>query len=1163
MKGNFNLPKRAPGPYGYSGDMESWEFQNNTSDLMLFKTDYFDETLVTDPTTGEAKAAWLYDYEARFPDDTWTDYSKLQEFESFIVACDPAKASDATDRAARVQRFRDHFGDYAEVDSFLFYYIFTELFLMVDSRAKNLFIGFSGGATTGLTAIDRKAVAEPYDMDTSIGINNEGSLVFGYSLEDTDHLAGGANVFNGQDSVLWCLVREAFPVEIQQMYQQLRSQGKLSYPLVESRFEEHQSKWPEAIFNEDAKFKYIDPLVNPEPGKEPTTAYLAMAQGSKAEQRKWWLYNRFRYMDSKWNAGDALSDVIQLRGYAKSNITVTPYADIYPAVKYGSYLVTERGSAGNDTTLTCPLDAVNDTEIYIYSASQLSSVGDLSGLKVGFADFSMATKLTSIKVGTGTQGYENPNLTTLYVGQNPMLEDVDARNCSALTGTVDLSGAANLHSADFSGTAVNAVTLPVGGNLRYLTLPDTVTNLTIREQPNLDGFQMLGSDPYDNITTLRVENSHSSIPVLDILQNIAANSRVRLIGFTMTVSTTQQVEDFFDELDTMRGMDESGNNLTTAVVSGTITGLGTITGAWLAQMNARYPDVRYVYEHITSTLSYYSWDGETLIESETISDNGNGTYSGSPSRTATAQYSYTFIGWSLYTDQYTADANATKSVGADRSVYAAYSRTVQTYTVTWKNADNTTLETDTGVAYGSMPTYNGTTPTYNGQTSTGWTPAVSAVTGDVTYTASYVPVYRCRFYSGSSSSSAGTLLATIQVQQGSTAVYSGTTPTSSTQGFEFKGWDKPLTDIQAATDFYAQYRDTRAKTIQYLEGTMEEYSSDTATKIARNKMSYSRSLISAETTATSIEQYAFSNSQSLEVVDLKSTSAATIATYAFMGDTKLKHLIIRSSTMSTLADTNAFSSTQIEAWNGAIYVPAALVDTYRADSKWSNYFITSIDNYPTTDYSTISDSWLQIIAAAEDGTASSKYSVGDTKLLDLGTEGQVYMQIAGFNKDVLSSDTSKTAGISFISKQVMRGKSMNDTATTTGGWADSALRSYLADSMLPLVPSDVASAIKQVNKTYYDYNDSVTETTSDKLWIPSSREVVDTVTSKENSGCEYDELFTSDAITRIKYTQSGSADSWWLRTTASDNTFRYVRSNGGFSSYNAGSPIKIVIGFCI
>lgn len=37
------------------------------------------------------------------------------------------------------------------------------------------------------------------------------------------------------------------------------------------------------------------------------------------------------------HAGDALSDVITVRGYAKSDITVTPYADVYTTIKYGSY----------------------------------------------------------------------------------------------------------------------------------------------------------------------------------------------------------------------------------------------------------------------------------------------------------------------------------------------------------------------------------------------------------------------------------------------------------------------------------------------------------------------------------------------------------------------------------------------------------------------------------------------------------------------------------------------------------------------------------------------------------------------------------------------------------------------------------------------------------
>jgi len=77
-KYNFNLPKRAPGPYGYEGNDESWEFQNNTSNLMLFLSDYFDESLYTDPDTGETKERWRFDYEARFPSDEWIDYSKLQ-----------------------------------------------------------------------------------------------------------------------------------------------------------------------------------------------------------------------------------------------------------------------------------------------------------------------------------------------------------------------------------------------------------------------------------------------------------------------------------------------------------------------------------------------------------------------------------------------------------------------------------------------------------------------------------------------------------------------------------------------------------------------------------------------------------------------------------------------------------------------------------------------------------------------------------------------------------------------------------------------------------------------------------------------------------------------------------------------------------------------------
>ncbi len=68
----------------------------------------------------------------------------------------------------------------------------------------------------------------------------------------------------------------------------------------------------------------------------------------------------------------------------------------------------------------------------------------------------------------------------------------------------------------------------------------------------------------------------------------------------------------------------------------------------------------------------------------------------------------------------------------------------QTYTVTWENYDGTVLETDEFVLPGTYPTYDGNTPLKVADEScgyifAGWSPEVSAVTGDVTYTAQFEP----------------------------------------------------------------------------------------------------------------------------------------------------------------------------------------------------------------------------------------------------------------------------------------------------------------------------------------------------------------------------------------------------------------------------------------
>ncbi len=582
--------------------------------------------------------------------------------------------------------------------------------------------------------MNKKIVFLPYDMDTGIGINNEGSLVFSYNLEDIDKTAGGADIFNGQQSVLWKNLREMFPEELRAMYQTLRSTGVISYDKIEKAFEEHQAKWPEAIFNEDAWFKYLAPLE-----EKGSAAYLAMLLGSKAEQRKWWLYNRFRYIDSKYNAGDSLTDVITLRGYAKSDITITPYADVYATVKYGSYLVQTRAERNKSYVMECPLDNVNDTEIYIYSASQLADVGDLSALRVGYAEFVYATKLQQLILGNPSQYYTNGNLQTLYLGKNKLLKKLDVRNCTGLgTGdqkTVDLSGCTGIEEVYFDGTKITGVTLPNGGVLRVLHLPSTITSLIIRNQNALTDFTC---PSLSSISTLWLENVGSTVDTKAILESLGTGARVRLFGFRWELEQASEISDMFDILDDMRGIDQNGDNMPTAQVYGTIY-VPNITGDILAHAKERYPDIAITYDHVSAVLTFKDNDGSVLA-TETILDGADPTMTPAMGDKEDGRYYYTFLGWGKVQDG-EVDENALKNIQADTVVYAIYALEEKVFTVRFFNGTEL-LATYSNVTYGSTIEYD-EIPVYNGVGNpgdyvfTGWSVLPENITSDMDCYAEY------------------------------------------------------------------------------------------------------------------------------------------------------------------------------------------------------------------------------------------------------------------------------------------------------------------------------------------------------------------------------------------------------------------------------------------
>ena len=794
----------------------------------------------------------------------------------------------------------------------------------------------------------KKIVFLPYDFDTAIGINNEGSLVFSYNLEDIDSTEGGADIFNGQQSVLWKNLREMFPDELRAMYQSLRSTGALSYDKIEEAFESHQAKWPEAIFNEDAWFKYLAPLE-----EKGSAAYLSMLLGSKAEQRKWWLYNRFRYIDSKYNAGDSLTDVITLRGYAKSDITVTPYADVYATVKYGSYLVQTRAKRNKSYVMECPLDNVNDTEIYIYSASQLADVGDLSALRVGYAEFVYATKLQQLILGNPSQYYKNGNLQTLYLGKNKLLKKLDVRNCTGLgTGdqkTVDLSGCTGIEEVYFDGTKITGVTLPNGGVLRILHLPSTITSLIIRNQSAIMDFTC---PSLSSISTLWLENVGSGVDTKAILESLSTGARVRLFGFRWELEEATQISDMFDILDDMRGIDQNGDNMPTAQVYGTIF-VPNVTGDVIAHAKERYPDIAITYDHVSATLTYVDNDG-VILGSETILDGADPVSVPSIGDKVDGRYFYTFLGWGKVPNG-EVDPNVMKNIQADTVVYAIYALEEKVFTVRFFNGTEL-LATYSNVAYGSTIEYD-EIPVYNGVGNpgdyqfVGWSEIPENITSDMDLYAQFqfVGLYFRQFMNGTLLTYEDTNnLETIGVYAFAglqNLVSISMSKLTAVPENCFRG-AVALNDVDLpkvlATNEYSFYYCSSLEYLKLPELTiMNEGTSF-------QNLSALKELRLPKNTSTLAGNKVFS-CNALEVLDLGVITEIG-ASLSGSNYSKLATLILRNTdaVVTPYATTIFHVSSPIAQGEGKILVPRSMVASYKADGAWGAYsaVIYAIEDYP-------------------------------------------------------------------------------------------------------------------------------------------------------------------------------------------------------------------------
>ena len=657
-KYNFNNDKSTVNTFGFATGDECWEFLNNTSDRTLFKkSDY--------AAISGGAYEWLSDFEARYPDDDAINTT----YANGIV---PPNLKEVTDWIASTMgdtaKFKSELAKHFVLDNLLAYYVITELFGMVDQRAKNMFLThFASDVDADGNKLWRFIF---YDNDTCLGINNEGQISFDYSIEYHDTI-GNLNVWNGEQSVLWNNLETCFAEEIEALYKEIRTNSYLTYEKIMSVLNTRQSdKWCESVYNEDGRFKYVLPLVN-----DGNSSYLYAAQGSRKEHRKWWMYNRLNYMDSKYTAGNFLTDFATLRLYTPSsyagvtpsaNITVTPYSNGYVRVKYGSYMVGSRCTKGVASLITAPAITFNDTETIIYGASKIASLGDLSPLYAGTVDVSNCSRLTELNIGSAVAGYSNANLTTLSVGTNTLLRKLDIRNCPNLTQAVDISGCTSIEEFYAEGTKITGVTLPVAGVLSVLHLPSTLSNLTIKNHPNLtdSGMSLAG---IDNITSLVLENV--SFDVFALVERCLALStvnlsRLRLVGVsgTGTVSTLYALAQ-------LGGIDEFGHNTAVAVVTGTYT-IDTLTKADYDNLRTIFPNLTINYTHLTASTT-------VNVVSAKSKELSNVVFSSNITATKITSTSYLITGdvGTVITYSFSADNHVTQSgtatIGTDSSVTAA------------------------------------------------------------------------------------------------------------------------------------------------------------------------------------------------------------------------------------------------------------------------------------------------------------------------------------------------------------------------------------------------------------------------------------------------------------------------------------------------------------
>ncbi|MDO5132800.1 MAG: protein kinase [Eubacteriales bacterium] len=219
----------------------------------------------------------------------------------------------------------------------------------------------------------------------------------------------------------------------------------------------------------------------------------------------------------------------------------------------------------------------------------------------------------------------------------------------------------------------------------------------------------------------------------------------------------------------------------------------------------------------------------------------------------------------------------------------------------------------------------------------------------------------------------------------------------------------------------------------------------------------------------------------------------------------------------------------------------------------------------------LSDSWEEIAAAGHDGTYKARYRIGDTKELDMGSEGIITMKLVAMDEDELADGSGK-APMTWVADELLQTAHIMNTKTTSeGGWEASEMRAWLRDKVMPLMPKEARNNIREVTKYSYSYDEGGDAASKDTIWIPSIGEVFPpghdswTDECREKEGLFYSSVFTDNEERRMSRDGEGGSSGWWLRSARYRNSYGFygVLPSGDNDGFDAEEERGVVIGFCL